>query len=501
MYLPLSIPPGLIKANTLAQGVGRYIDGLLCRGYGREIGPIGGWVPRSDATVTGIARSLLAWKADNEARHIVMATASKLYAQSIDGTNFDITPVGFLPGNTSSKAGQGYGGAGYGTGGYGVPRPDVGVTSEATVIAIDIYGQTPVFLSPDDGVAYVWELDPSTPAIPVTNAPVEGACLCVTNEGALMIGGAGGDSRKVAWSDLRNITQWTPDATNQAGDFDINTKGSIRRLLRLQDCVLILTDFDAWRATYAGAVYVYGFDEVGTGCGVISRGCAIPIGQQAYWMSRSGIWFYDGQSCQLIECAVSDILRTGINFTQAAKISGAHNPQFNEVFWDYPSPDSDECDRRLRYNYHTGEWWDDAHPTIGKTCSCEPGPFKFPMSIGTDGKIYEHETGHNYDGLVPFVETGPIFDPTSVIPSAGDNVLKFRGIINDEGTFEGVQVSFFTRPYPNGDETTIAPVTMSGTGYTCLRFSSRLTRMRITFPSATMRLGDMRLDVHTGGHR
>ena len=39
--------------------------------------------------------------------------------------------------------------------------------------------------------------------------------------------GAGGNPRKVQWSDREDNTLWTPAATNEAGDLELNTSGQI----------------------------------------------------------------------------------------------------------------------------------------------------------------------------------------------------------------------------------------------------------------------------------
>lgn len=494
--LPLAFEPGVSRKNTELQAgfAGRLWDASYARAHGDQFGPIGGWSTRSSATVTGKARAMLAWNADNGEHHIVIATHSNLFTQTTSGANFDITPTGFTSGRADSLSGTGFGGGSFGTGGFGIPRPDIGVTSRATVWSLDTYGQDLVGVSPDDGVPYVWELDVGTAATAIPNAPTGCSSLCVTAENSLMVFGANGNGRNVAWSDLRDFTTWTSAATNQAGDFDLPTKGEILKGLRLEGAVLILTNFDAWRAQYADAVYVYGFEPAGHGFGVVGPGAAVAVGPGAYWWSDAGFVQYDGQQARLIECDLFDIIKTDVNMAQAAKITASHNTEWGEIVWDYPSASSTENDRSIRYNYLTGKWWLDHD--ITRLCRCEKGPFKYPMAMGNDGKVYEHEkTGAPWGGNQPYIETGLIGSPV------GGRTIDVNGIIGDEKTFGGVEVGFFTKDYPNADEQTIDATALDDSGYTEFRFNAALFRMRVTFTAAADRWGVPQLDYEPAGKR
>ena len=47
--------------------------------------------------------------------------------------------------------------------------------------------------------------------------------------------------------------------------------------------------------TYSGAPFVYGFERVGTACGVASRRGAVAIDEGAFWMGKKGFLQFDGQ--------------------------------------------------------------------------------------------------------------------------------------------------------------------------------------------------------------
>ena len=58
--------------------------------------------------------------------------------------------------------------------------------------------------------------------------------MMVTEERFVFAFGAGGDPRKIAWSDREDNDTWTPAATNEAGDIQIQTNRSEEHTSELQ---------------------------------------------------------------------------------------------------------------------------------------------------------------------------------------------------------------------------------------------------------------------------
>ena len=45
---------------------------------------------------------------------------------------------------------------------------------------------------------------------------------------------------------------------------------------------------------FVGAPFTFGFEQVGTNCGLIGKNAAIEIDGVAYWMSNNGFFAFDG---------------------------------------------------------------------------------------------------------------------------------------------------------------------------------------------------------------
>jgi len=493
MLIPIKVPPGVYRNETELTSAGRWYDSNLVRWYQDAMQPMGGWAKLNDSAVTGRASGVYTWRQNDLTRWLAVGTEQKLYAYRAGQTQFDITPTGYSTGRASAEDFLGYGGQYYGTFNYGVARPDNSLTGilPATAWSLDNFGEVLIACANTDGVIYSWDLNTSNPAAAVHgSAPTSNQAIVVTEERFLFALGADGDPRKIAWADQESLTTWSSSPTNQAGDFNLQTTGSIVAGCRVKGSTLIFTTSDVHVAQYLGPPYVYGFQRAGISCGLIAINAVISFDVGAVWMSDSGFWMYDGYAKPL-NCEVADYVFRDMNFNQKSKISALHNAEFGEVMWLYPSANSTENDRYVVWNYRENHW---SIGAMDRTVGVHANIFRTPIMIGTDGYVYEHETGWDYDGASPYVESGPMQ------LGNGDNVMCATQLIPDERTAGDVQVKFKTRFYPNGDEQTFGPYSMSSP--TDVRFTARQAKMRIEpIKNTAWRVGEMRIDASPGGKR
>ena len=489
-YIPLQIPPGVFKNGTEYQSKGRWNDSNLVRWFEGTIRPVGGWRKRTTAQLAGKARGLINWRDNSNNRRIAIGTHSKLYVLSESNTLTDITPATFTVGDADAVQKIGYGYSTYGSFAYGVARPDLGSVTPATTWSLDTWGEYLVGCSSKDGKLVEWQLDPALDAVALTNAPTGNTGLVVTQERFVFALGAGGNPRKVQWCDQENNTVWTPLATNQAGDFELTTVGSLQCAKRIRGTTILFTDVDVHTATYIGPPYIYSFERVGTGCGVISKQSVAATDNACIWMAGSGFWIFDG-FVKPLPSDVSDYVYSNLNTTQASKIYCVHNSAYGEIWWYYPSLSSNENDSYVTYNYREGHW---AIGTLIRTCGTDKGIFSNPILVDADGYIYEHEVGNNYDSQTLYAESGP------VELGNGDRVMSLTGLIPDEKTAGDVTASFSTKFYPNTTKYSYGPYTLSSP--TSVRLTGRQIAVKIQGNALTdWRVGVIRFDGKAGSMR
>ena len=419
--------------------------------------------------------------------HGSVATATVNNAGSADYA-YEIS-IGF----TDSTAQVGYGTLTYGSYAYGTSRPQTSGagTIPASTWALDNWGEYLVACRSDEGKIYEWDLDTGGRADLIATAPTGNASILVTPERFLFALGAGGNPRKVQWSDQEDNTDWTPTATNQSGDFELATSGKLVCGERTRYGSLLLTTVDAHLAVYQGPPYVFGFERIGIGCGVISAQASVSLENGCAWMSDGGFYLFDG-TVKPLACEVADYVFSDFNHGQMSKVAGVLNIDYFEVTWFYPSSGSSENDRYVTWNYRENTW---SIGTLSRTTGVAAGVFQFPILFDASGYVYDHETGYNYDGATPYAETGPIEFGN------GDRIMVARQVVPDEKSQGSVSVSFKSRFAPEGTETTHGPYTISSK-YTDVRFSGRQVSFKVTgVQLGDWRVGNFRLEAVPGSMR
>ena len=489
--IPLDVPAGFYRNGTDLDASGRWRDGSLVRWRDGSLRPIGGWQERKASFSTNPIRGMHSWEANDGTAWLSGGSHSELKAMTGSNIVYDIAPTDLAIGRADAEIETGYGYGFYNTGYYGQPRPDYGNFSEATTWSLDNWGEYLVACHTEDGRLLEWQLDTSVKAAVVANAPTNNSGIIVTEERFIFALGAGGNPRKVQWCDREDNTNWTPAATNEAGDIELQTSGQIMTAIRTKGQTLILTDVDAHTARYAGPPYVYGFERVGTSCGVISRKAVADVDVGVFWMGQRGFYLFDGNSVNELPCEVHDYVFGDMNPAQQSKIWSLNNGQFGEVWWFYPSASSTEIDRYVVFDYKEQHW---LIGNLSRTSGVQRGVFKYPFMTNTDVDLLEHEVGYNMDGSSIFAETGPISIGT------GENIMSVTKLIPDELTQGDVSLTFKTRFHPNDTESSHGPFDPSNP--TSVRFTGRQMRMRVTGDQiGAWRVGTMRVDAKPMGRR
>ena len=277
----------------------------------------------------------------------------------------------------------GYGGGFYGTGYFGTQSPATGTYSEASSWALDNFGETLCGVHFDTGNLVQWNLSSSSVAAGVAGAPTSNLGLVVTEERFVFCLGAGGNPRKVQWSDKEDISTWTPAASNESGDILLQTSGQIMQGLKTRGQTIIITDTDCHAMRYLGPPYVYSASRVGTSCGAVSRMSAVDTDMGAFWMGQKGFFMFDGNSVRELPCEVHDYVFDDINVNQQSKIWAFSNTEFSEVWWFYPSANSLEIDRYVALDLLENHW---LIGNLSRTGGVSRGVFRTPIMSGENAE-------------------------------------------------------------------------------------------------------------------
>jgi len=431
----------------------------------------------------------------------------------------------------------GYGVGGYGVGGYGIgtpgPTPIAAAPINSSDWTLDNWGSIlvscPVIVNSDGsfsgGPIYQWDpvSNKTTNASVIPQAPVanDGIFVAMPQRQIVAWGSTFSgiqDPLLLTWCDVNNFNSWITTATNQAGSYRIQ-KGS-----RIVGCIqgpqqgLIWTDIGLWAMQYSGPPYVYQFNEIGTGCGLISRKAAGSMNGIVYWMGQSQFFMLGSSGVQVINCPIWDVIFQNLDRNNLWKIRFAANSNYSEISWYYPTTDSNgEISSYVKYNVALGTWdYGQLSRTawINQSVLGSPiGAYPFSSGSGYSSYIYQHDGVDPATGLLATDADGaPInasFQTGYFVISDGEWKVFVDQIWPDmkwgyfgQSQNANVQITFYVTDYPGQQPRVYGPYNMTqGTQFLTPRFRGRLLSIGISSNDVGTfwRLGAMRYRFEQDG--
>lgn len=438
----------------------------------------------------------------------------------VDSSNYKVTAGSNASSSTSAAVtidlsyeiniGEDFGTAAYG---WGAGTWGTGTWGTERTSSIQIYPRTwclegfgeYLLANPYGGTLYVWDGNPSNHAVVEAAAPDRIDFLFTTPERFVVACGThdyGTDTYSpllIRWASQETYATWTPTSTNTAGEYPLGIGNRVMGALASKLQNLIWTDTAMYSMRYLGdQEFVFGFDLIGTNCGLISPNAMAQHDGIAFWMSTQGQFFmYDGGAPRNIPCPVRNYVFERLNWSQTRTIHAGLDTEFNEVVWFYASEGSTEIDSCVAYNFDDDVWWLGAIP---RTAWLDRSLFQFAISAGEDGDLYRQNSGQAADELPieAFIETAP-FDVGD-----GDAVINISKIIPDMETDGDVTVTLTMKRWPNDVEEQVKTLTFGPTTTRIdTRAQGRIAKIKFSTNSTTTywRLGDIRIDVQPVGKR
>lgn len=305
------------------------------------------------------------------------------------------------PGTETAAGTSGWGAGGYGNSGYGQSAGTIPmrIWSQVPYGELLVYGPRggPMYqFTPPAGVAapargvLVSSLGGAS-AVPLTqNAMLFSPAarilvLCGTNS----IAGAVFDPLLVRWSDSDSIVQWTPSASNQAGEYRLPQGSSIVATANARQDTLILTDTTAYLMQYIGAPYIFGFTQQADNISIAGPNAVVAAGGVVFWMGADKFYYYDGR-VQPLDCPLLNEVFNSINAEQSAQFFAGTSEGFNEVWWWYCSAGVTVPDRYVTFNYVSKAW---AYGSMTRTAWLDTPLSAGPLAATYVKNLVQHEIG------------------------------------------------------------------------------------------------------------
>jgi hypothetical protein len=322
------------------------------------------------------------------------------------------------------------------------------------------------------------------------------------------------DPLLIRFSDQENPTTWQSLPTNTAGDLRIGSGSEIITALETKQQVLVFTDASLHAMQFLGPPFTFGISMVSESISVMSPLAAIPHDDVVYWMGFEEFYVYTGQ-VQRLPCSVRSYVFDDFNRDQKEKVFAALNSSYNEVWWFYPSANSNEVDRYVVFNFQENAWY---YGQMTRTAWIDRGISDYPVSAYIDGRQYFQELGLDDATTSPVSPISAYIESSQIDIQDGENFVFIRRIIPDitfENSTANSPTSTFTvkvRNFPGGNylndnnasvvRSATAPVEQF-TDQVHLRLRGRSFALRVeSSQTATQwRLGSPRLDIRPDGRR
>ena len=217
------------------------------------------------------------------------------------------------------------------------------------------------------------------------------------------------DRLLIRWSDTENPAVWNPTEINSAGGIRIPSGSEFVSAVETKNEILVWSDDSVHALKYIGAPFEYSISRLAM-TSIVAPNATVSANDIVFWMGQNGFFQYDGRVFG-IPCSVKDFVFNDLNWNQAEKIVGGSNMSFNEVWWFYPSLNSQENDRYVSYNYNEKVWM---VGTIVRTAWVDRSIEDYPRAANVDGYIYYHEIGQDDGSTSPaspidcFIESTPM---------------------------------------------------------------------------------------------
>ena len=341
------------------------------------------------------------------------------------------------------------------------------------------------------------------------------------------------DDMFVRFSTGEQLNQYTPLATNAAGTQRLQDGTKIVGALIAKENILIWTNNALYTMKFVGAPFTFGFEQVGTNCGLIGKNAAVEIDGVAYWMSNNGFFAFDG-TVNSLPCSVEDYVFDDVDTTKGQQVCAGLNNLFTEVIWWYPSAGSDFNNRSVAYNYGEakqpplGTWYTNTNANFNRTSWMDtliyPQPYAtafdstgtgtFPVVQGQSGlgktTYYAQETGTdqvNPDGgstiLTSFIQSFSF----SLQADQSEVFLAMRRFLPNFKVLTGNnQITVGVTDFPATDEinSSFSPFTINSTTTKVdTRARGRYANLKIqnTGAGEKWRFGTFQVDIQPDGRR
>jgi hypothetical protein len=314
------------------------------------------------------------------------------------------------------------------------------------------------------------------------------------------------DPLTIRFSSQESLTDWAATATNSAGELRLGSGSEIIRAVETRQQILVFTDTTLYSMQYLGPPFTFGVGAISENISILSPNSVVAVDDSVFWMGNNEFYVYSGR-VENLPCSVRDYVFDDFNQDQALKVAAALNSANTEVWWFYPSANSEINDRYVVFNYGEKVWY---YGTLSRTAWFDRGIFDNPIAASSDHYLYFQELGFDDGSTNPASAITAYVESSPIDIGDGEQFMFISRLLPDlsflNSTAQSPTATFTTavRNYQQGsfNPSTTSTFT-SSTEQFFLRLRGRQMTMRVgsTGAAMTWRLGSPRYDIRPDGRR
>jgi len=222
---------------------------------------------------------------------------------------------------------------------------------------------------------------------------------------------------RFASQDQPNV--WTPLVTNSAGFLRVSRGSAIVCAIATRQEILVFTEGTLNSLQFLGTTDVFGLQELADNISILSPRSVVTVNNTAYWMGHDKFYAYGGR-VETLPCSIRNHVFQNLNYNQADQIISGTNEGWNEIWWFYPTADSNVNNAYVIYNHLERIWY---YGTIDRTAWSDSSLREYPQA------------------LTPTYFTGAVSGTTLTVSALPTGILQVGSVIEGTGVATGTKIT------------------------------------------------------------
>ena len=237
--------------------------------------------------------------------------------------------------------------------------------------------------------------------------------------GCTPFGGGTADPLLIRFATQDQPNVWTPLVTNSAGFLRVSRGSAIVCAIATRQEILVFTEGTLNSLQFLGTTDVFGLQELADNISILSPRAVVTVNNTAYWFGHDKFYAYGGR-VETLPCSIRNHVFQNLNYNQADQIISGTNEGWNEVWWFYPTANSNVNNAYVIYNHLEKIWY---YGTIDRTAWSDSSLREYPQA------------------LTATYFTGSVSGTTLTVSALSAGILQVGSVIEGTGVATGTVIT------------------------------------------------------------